>query len=95
MDILLILFTHHDAFDLISLEGVSICLCKTQLVDNFGGTNLAWASMGLEAHRLDTMAHIQMMNTCLWIPRRHHGGPKLSPTPNDLPKKAKTSPLRA
>jgi hypothetical protein len=22
-------------------------------VDNFGGTSLAWASMGLEAHRLD------------------------------------------
>jgi hypothetical protein len=23
-------------------------------VDSFGGTGLAWASMGLEAHRLDT-----------------------------------------
>jgi hypothetical protein len=26
-------------------------------VDRFGKTNLAWASLGLEAHRLDTMAH--------------------------------------
>jgi hypothetical protein len=23
------------------------------LVDSFGGTSLAWASMGLESHRLD------------------------------------------
>jgi hypothetical protein len=53
MALLLILFTHHDAFDLRSLEGVSICLCRTQLVDNFGRTSLAWASMGLEAHMLD------------------------------------------
>jgi hypothetical protein len=27
-------------------------------VDNFGGTSLAWASMGLESHRLDTRAHM-------------------------------------
>jgi hypothetical protein len=27
-------------------------------VDSFGGTSLAWASMGLEAHRLDTRAHM-------------------------------------
>jgi hypothetical protein len=23
------------------------------MVDNFGGTSLAWASIGLESHRLD------------------------------------------
>jgi hypothetical protein len=27
-------------------------------VDSFGGTSLAWDSMGLEAHRLDTRAHM-------------------------------------
>jgi len=27
-------------------------------VDIFGRTSLAWASLGLEAHRLDTRAHI-------------------------------------
>jgi hypothetical protein len=27
-------------------------------VDSFGGTNLAWASMELEAHRLVTRAHM-------------------------------------
>jgi hypothetical protein len=27
-------------------------------VDNFGGTSPAWASMGLEAHMLDTRAHM-------------------------------------
>jgi hypothetical protein len=27
-------------------------------VDNFGGTSLTWASMGLESHRLDTRAHM-------------------------------------
>jgi hypothetical protein len=26
-------------------------------VDSFGRTSLAWASLGLEAHRLDTMTH--------------------------------------
>jgi hypothetical protein len=41
-------------FELISLKGVSIFLCRTQLVDSFGGTNLAWASMGLESHTLDS-----------------------------------------
>jgi hypothetical protein len=43
-------------FDLISLEGVFIVFVGPWLVDNFGGTCLAWASLGHEAHRLDTMA---------------------------------------
>jgi hypothetical protein len=28
------------------------------MVDSFGGTSLAWASMGIEAHMLDTKAHM-------------------------------------
>jgi hypothetical protein len=32
---------------------VLICFAGPHLVDNFGGTSLAWASMGLESHRLD------------------------------------------
>jgi hypothetical protein len=29
-------------------------------VDSFGGTSLAWASMGLEAHRLDVKSpHVE------------------------------------
>ena len=56
MDILLTSFTHHDAFDLRSLEGAFIVFIGPCLVDNFGGTSLAWASLGHEVHRLDTMA---------------------------------------
>jgi hypothetical protein len=48
-----VVFTCHDIFDLRSLEGVPICFAGPHLVDSFGGTNLAWASVGLEAHRLD------------------------------------------
>ena len=53
--LLLIWFTHHDAFELRSLEGVFIVFAGPCLVDIFGRTSLAWASLGLEAHRLDTM----------------------------------------
>jgi hypothetical protein len=55
--LLLIWFTHHDAFELRSLEGVFIVFAGPCLVDIFGRTSLAWASLGLEAHRLDTRAH--------------------------------------
>jgi hypothetical protein len=48
-------------FDLRSLEGVFIVFAGPCLVDSFGGTSLAWASLGHEAHRLDTMAHTPMM----------------------------------
>jgi hypothetical protein len=48
-----VVFTCHDIFDLISLDGMPICFAGPCLVDNFRGTSLAWASMGLEAHRLD------------------------------------------
>jgi hypothetical protein len=57
MALLLILFTHHDAFDLRSLEGVFIVFVGPCLVDRFGRTSLAWASLGLESHMLDTRAH--------------------------------------
>jgi hypothetical protein len=40
-------------YDLRSSEGMLICLCRTYLVDNFGRTGLAWASMQLQSHRLD------------------------------------------
>jgi len=56
VDILLILFTYDDAFDLISLEGVFIFFAGPSLVDNFGRTSLCWASLGHEAHNVDTMA---------------------------------------
>ena len=55
--LLLIWFTHHDAFELRSLEGVCIVFAGPCLVDIFGRTRLALASFGLEAHMLDTMAH--------------------------------------
>jgi hypothetical protein len=49
-----VVFTFHDIFDLRSLEVVPICFAGPCLADNFGGTSLAWASMGLESHKLDT-----------------------------------------
>jgi hypothetical protein len=51
-------------FDLRSLEGVSICIRRTELVESFGGTSLAWASMGLEPHRLDVVRTSQ----CTFLP---------------------------
>ena len=74
MNILIILFTHHDAFDLRSLEGVFIVFVGPCLVDRFGRTSLAWASLGLEAHRLDTMAHTMDDDVILWRLERHLGG---------------------
>jgi len=53
----LILVTHHDAFELKSLEGIFIVFVGPWLVDIFGRTSLAWDSLGLEAHGLDTRAH--------------------------------------
>jgi hypothetical protein len=41
-----------------SLEGVFIVFAGPCLVDSFGGTSLAWDSMGIEAHRLDTSSHM-------------------------------------
>jgi hypothetical protein len=55
--LLLIWFSHHDAFQLRSLEGKFIIFAGPWLVDIFGRTRLAWACLGLEAHRLDTRAH--------------------------------------
>jgi hypothetical protein len=40
-------------------------------VDNFEGTSLGWASLGHEAHRLDTMAHTPDDEDCLWRLERH------------------------
>jgi hypothetical protein len=48
-----VVYTCHDIFELRSLEGVPFLSCRTLLVDSFGGASLAWASMGLQAHRLD------------------------------------------
>jgi hypothetical protein len=67
------LFTYHDAFDLRSLEGVFIEFARPCLVDRFGRTSLAWASLGLESHRLDTMAYTPDDNDNLWMPQRHLG----------------------
>jgi hypothetical protein len=55
--ILLIWFTHHDAFELTFLEGIFIVFIGPWLVDIFGRTSLAWASLGLESHRLGTRTH--------------------------------------
>ena len=45
-DLLLIWFTHHNAFELRSLEGVFIVFEGPYLVDGFGGKILAWDSLG-------------------------------------------------
>jgi hypothetical protein len=55
--LLLIWFIHHDEFEFRSLEGIFIVFTGPCLVDIFGRTRLAWASLGLEAQRLDTRAH--------------------------------------
>jgi hypothetical protein len=49
------------------------------LVDIFVRTSLAWASLGLEAHMLDTMART-LDDDNFWRPQRHLGGPHLAPT---------------
>jgi hypothetical protein len=54
--LLLIRMTYHDTFYLISLEGVFIVFAGPCLVDSFGGTSLAWDSLGYESYRMDTMA---------------------------------------
>jgi hypothetical protein len=50
-----VVYTCHDIFDLRSLEGVPFCFAGPCLVANFGRTSLAWASMGQEAHMLDSI----------------------------------------
>jgi hypothetical protein len=55
--LLLIWLTHHDSFELRSLEGVFIVFAVPCLVDIFGRTSLAWDSLGFESHRLDTRAN--------------------------------------
>jgi hypothetical protein len=57
VDILLTSFTHHDAFDLRSLEGVFIVFAGPCLMEKFGRTRLSWAYLGRKAHWLDTMAY--------------------------------------
>jgi hypothetical protein len=73
VDLLLNQFTCHDAFDLRYLEGVFIVFARSCLVDRFGRTCLAWASLGLESHRLDTMAHTPDYDGSLWRQERHLG----------------------
>jgi hypothetical protein len=60
-------------FDLRSLEGIFIVFAGPCLVDNFGRTSLAWASLGHEAHRMDTMAHTPDDDDNLWRLERHLG----------------------
>jgi hypothetical protein len=60
-------------FDLRSLEGVFIVFAGPCLVDSFGGTSLAWASLGHEAHRMDTMARTPDDDESLWRLERHLG----------------------
>ena len=69
-DLLLIWFTHHDAFELRSLEGVFIVFARPCLVDIFGRISLAWASLGLEAHKLDSMSHNPDDDASLWCPEK-------------------------
>ena len=78
MDLLFTGFTFHDGFELISLEGVFIVFPGPCLVDGFGGTSLAWASLGHESHRLDTMAHTLDDVIAFGSLRRHLGGPNPS-----------------
>jgi hypothetical protein len=60
-------------FDLRSLEGVFIVFAGPCLVDSFGGTSLAWASLGHEAHRMDTMTRTPDDDDSLWRLERHFG----------------------
>jgi hypothetical protein len=86
----LILFTHHDAFDLRSLEGTFIVFVGPCLVDNCGGTSLAWDSLGNESHKLDTMAHTPYDDDSIWRLERHLREPTLSlHHPNDFPMEAR------
>ena len=64
--LLLIWFTHHDAFELRSLEGVFIVFVGPCLVDIFGRTSLAWASLGIESHMLDTISHTPNNDSRIW-----------------------------
>jgi hypothetical protein len=80
MTLLLIGFTYHDIFDLRSLLGIFIIFAGPLLVDNFGGRSLDWASLGHEAHGLDTMARTMGDDDNLWRLERHHGGSHLAPT---------------
>jgi hypothetical protein len=50
-----VVYTCHDIFDLISLEGIPFFVAGPCLVANFWRTNLTWASMGQESHRLDVV----------------------------------------
>jgi hypothetical protein len=52
--------------DLRSLEGIFIVFAGPYLVDSFGGTSLAWATLGYEAHRLNTMAWTPDDDGSLW-----------------------------
>jgi hypothetical protein len=55
-------------------------------VDKFGRTSLAWASLGLESHRMDTMADTPNDDGSLWRLEKHLGGPFLAlHHTNDLP----------
>jgi hypothetical protein len=40
------------------LEGIFIVFAGPCLVDRFERTSLAWASIGLEAHKFDIRAHM-------------------------------------
>jgi hypothetical protein len=48
------------------LEGVFIVFVGPFLVDSFGGTSLAWDSLGPKAHRMDTMAYTMDDDDSLW-----------------------------
>jgi hypothetical protein len=83
-------------FDLRPLDGAFIVFAGPFLVDSFGRTSLAWASLGHEAHRLDTMAHTLDDDGNLWRFERHLRG-SLLPIhhPNDLPLEARALHLGA
>jgi hypothetical protein len=61
-------------------------------VDIFGRKILAWDSLGLEAHKLDTMARTLDDDDSLWRPERFLEVPHPFPYyPNVFPLEAKTS----
>ena len=82
-------------FDLRSLEGALVCLCKALLMDVLEEQAQLGTSLGQEAHRLGVMAHTSDDDDSLWRLERHLIGPILSlHHPNNLPLEARALHLR-
>jgi hypothetical protein len=82
--------TKFNNFDLRSLEGALVCLCRTLTGGRFVGTSPAWPSLGQEAHRLDTIARTPDDDDSLWRLERYLRKPLLAlQHPNDFPLEAR------